>query len=76
MQRANVHPKKVYQIRETLFDKLDSFGLDYTNVQTLFKNLVTFDVDSIFVQEENFEDTDTQKWIANIFPSRSPFHQT
>ena len=34
----NVYPRKVYQIRETLFDKLDSFGIKYTSEQKLFKN--------------------------------------
>ena len=27
----NVYPRNVYQIRETLFDKLDSFGIKYTS---------------------------------------------
>ena len=27
----NVYPRKVYQIRETLFDNLDSFGMKYTS---------------------------------------------
>ena len=34
--KQNVYPRKVYQIRETLFDKLDSFGIKYTSQQ---KNL-------------------------------------
>ena len=33
----NVYPWNVYQIRETLFDKLDSFGIKYTSEQKLFK---------------------------------------
>ena len=32
----NVYPTIVYQIRETLFDKLDSFGIKYTSEQKLF----------------------------------------
>ena len=35
----NVFPKNVYQTQETLFDKLDSFGIEYTNEQILLKNL-------------------------------------
>ena len=34
----NVYPLNVYQIRETLFDKLDSFGINYTSEQK-FSNL-------------------------------------
>ena len=28
-----LYPRNVYQIRETLFDKLDSFGINYTSEQ-------------------------------------------
>ena len=64
----NVHPKNVYQTQETLFDKLNSFGIEYTNEQTLFKNLAIFDFESICVQEESFKDTDTTKRIGNHIP--------
>ena len=33
----NVYPRNVYQIRETLFDKLDSFGINYTSEQNSSK---------------------------------------
>ena len=45
----NMYPRNVYQIQETLFDKLDSFGIKYTNQQKLFKNLAIFDFESICV---------------------------
>ena len=61
----NVHPKNVYQ---TLFDKLDSFGIEYTNEKTFFKNLAIFDFESICLQEESFKDTDTTKWIGKHIP--------
>ena len=32
----NIYPRNVYQIRETLFEKLDSFGIKYTSQQKLF----------------------------------------
>ena len=34
----NLYPRIVYRIRETLFDKLDSLGINYTREQKLFKN--------------------------------------
>ena len=64
----NVYPKNVYQIQETLFDKLDSFGIDYTSELSLFKNLAIFDFESFCVQEESFKDTDTTKWIGKHIP--------
>ena len=39
----HIYPKNVYQLRETLFDKLDSFDIQYTNDQSLFTNLAVFD---------------------------------
>ena len=64
----NVYPNNVYQTQGTLFDKLDCFGIEYTNEQTLFKSLAIFDFESIFVQKESFKDTDTTKWIGKHIP--------
>ena len=63
-----VYPKSVYQTQEYLFDKLDSFGIEYTKEQTLFKNLAVFDFESICVQEESVKDTDTSNWIGEHTP--------
>ena len=64
----NVYPRNVYQIRENLFDKLDSFGINYTSEQKLFKNLAIFDIESLCVQEETFRDTITTTWIGKHVP--------
>ena len=64
----NVYPMNVYQTQETLSDKLDSFGIECTKEQTLFKNLAIFEFESIFVQKESFKDTDTTKWVGKHFP--------
>ena len=49
----NVYPRNVYQIRKTLFDKLDSFGIKYTSEQKLFKNVAIFDFESICVLQRH-----------------------
>ena len=64
----NVHPRNVYQIREALFDKMDSFGIKYTSQQKLFENLAIFEFESICVQEESFKDTKTTTWIGKHIP--------
>ena len=64
----NVYPRNVYQIRETLFDKLNSFGIKYTSEQKLFKNSTIFDFESICVQAETFTDTITTTWIGKHVP--------
>ena len=68
----NFDPRDVYQIRETLFDKLNSFGIKYTSQQKLFRNLAIFSFESICVQEESFKDTKTTTWIGKHVPVSVP----
>ena len=63
-----LYPRNVYQIREALFDKLDSFGIKYTSEQKFLKNLGIFDFGSICVQEETFKDTITTTWMGKHVP--------
>ena len=62
------YPKNVYQLRETLFDKLDSFDIQYTNDQKLFSNLAVFDFESICISEEKFKITERTTWIGKHVP--------
>ena len=55
-------------LKETLFDKLDSFNIPYTNEQQLFKNVAMFDFESICVREDGFEDTETTRCIGKHVP--------
>ena len=64
----HIYPKNVYQLRETLFDKLDSFGIQYTDNQKLSTNLAVFDFESICIPEEKFKNTDTTTWIGKHVP--------
>ena len=64
----HIYPKNVYQLKETLFDKLDSFAIPYTKEQSLFKNLAVFDFESICVKDEQFRDTVTTRWIGKHVP--------
>ena len=49
-------------------NKLGSFGIEYTNEQTIFKNFAIFDFESNCVQDESFKDTETTKWIGKHIP--------
>ena len=64
----HIYPKIVYQLRETLFDKLDSFDIQHTDDQTLFTNLAVFDFESISIPEEKFKNTKTTTWIGKHVP--------
>ena len=61
-------PKYVYQLQETLFDKNDSFDIQYTDDQKLFNNLVFLDFESICILEEKFKNTKTTTWIGKLVP--------
>ena len=68
-ERVNhIYPKNVYQLRETLFDKLDSFDIQYTNDQKPFTNLALFDCEYICIPEEKFKNTETTTWIGKHVP--------
>ena len=64
----HIYPKNVYQLRETLFNKLDSFDIQYTDDQKLFSNLAVFDFESICMPEEKFKNTKTTAWIGKHVP--------
>ena len=64
----HIYPKNVYQLRETLFDKLDSFGIQDTDDQKRFTNLAVFDFESICIPEEKFKNTKTTTWIGIHVP--------
>ena len=64
----HIYPKNAYQLRETLFDKLDSFDIQYTDDQKLFENLAVFDFESICIPEEKFKNTEATSWIGKHVP--------
>ena len=72
----HVYPKKVYQLRETSFDKLDSFNIQYTDDQKLFNNLALFDIESICIPEEKFKTPRRQVGLVNMFQYHFQFRQT
>ena len=53
----HLYPKNVYQLRETLFEKLDSFNNPYKEDQKLFKNSAVFGFESICVKEATYTKT-------------------
>ena len=64
----HMYPKNMYQLRETLFDRLESFGIKFTDDQKLFTNLAVSDFESICIPEEKFKNTETTTWIGKHVP--------
>ena len=56
------YPKTEYQLREILFDHVDSFGILLTDNRKLSENMPIFG--SMCVEAENFSDTETTTWIG------------
>ena len=56
----------MYALRETLFDKLDAFGISYNDDQELFEHLAIFE--SICLPTEELKDTNTTTWIGKHEP--------
>ena len=62
-------PKNVYELRETLFEKLDAFNIPYRNKQKLLKNMAIFDFESLCVKEaSSYKQTETTTWIGKHVP--------
>ena len=55
----HIYPKNVYELRETLFEKLEGFNLPVFDDNKLFSNLAIFDFESICVPTEELKETQT-----------------
>ena len=64
----HLYPKIVYELRKTLFGKLDTFNIPYRNEQKLFENLAIFDFESIWFKEDSYKQTETTTSIGKHEP--------
>ena len=64
----NIYPKSVYQLRETLFDKLRAFDIEVADGDTLFKNFAVLDFESICVKNSKLVETETTTWVGKHEP--------
>ena len=61
-----LHPKNVNQFRETLFDKLDSFDIQYTDDQKLFNNLLFSTLNLSVYRKKNSKTPRRQLGLVNM----------
>ena len=64
----NIYPKSVYQLRETLFDKLTAFDIKVADGDTLFNIFAVFDFESICVKNSKLFDTETTTCVGKHEP--------
>ena len=64
----HIHPKNVYELRETLFENLEGFNLPVFEDNKFFNNIAIFDFESICVPTEELKETQTTTWIGKPVP--------
>ena len=64
----NIYSKSVYQLRETFFDKLRAFDIEFAEEKTLFNNFVVFDLESICVYDTSLFDAEATTWLGKHEP--------
>ena len=68
----NVPPGNLNEIREALFDKMETFEIRYTCQQKPFEKLVKFNYESTSNQEENFKKHRQPRGSGNKVPITLP----
>ena len=64
----HIYPNNIYELRETLFEKLEEFNLLVSEDNKLFKSLALFDFQSICVPREELKEPQTTTWIGKHHP--------
>ena len=58
----------MYELRETLFEKLQGFNVPVSELNRFFNNLAVFDFESICVPTEDLNETQTTTWVGKHVP--------
>ena len=64
----NIYPTSVYQLRETLPDKLRAFDIEVADGYMFFNKFAVFDFESICVKNSKLVDTKTTTWVGKHEP--------
>ena len=64
----HIYPKNVFELSETLFDKIDAFKIPNKEEQKLFNNLAASDFEPICVKQGSYKEIKTTKWIGKHIP--------
>ena len=66
--RRKIHPKTVYQLGETLLDRLRTFETEIADDKTFLKNFAVYDLESFSVKDSSPIDTETINWVGKHEP--------
>ena len=67
----HIYAKNVSQLQETLFDKLESFDIQYTDGQKLFTNLAVSTLNLSVYRKKNSKTPRRQLGLVNMFQYQS-----
>ena len=62
------YPSGVYQISETIFERLEDVNINVPQELRLFSHLIVFDFESITVPDSTLKNTDLTSWIGKHVP--------
>ena len=71
----HIYPKKVYELRQTLFEKLEGFSLPVSEDSKLFNNLAIFDFESICVPTEELKKRKLLLVLEKMYQFQSLYYQ-
>ena len=72
----HIYPKNVHQLRETLFENLDSFNIQFREEQKLFEKM-PFSISNLFaLRKRRIEKLQLQNGLRNISLHQFQFRQT
>ena len=64
----HVYPTGVYQLKETVFERLEDIGIHVEKEIRLFTNFAFFDFESITVADNTLKNSDSTTWIGRHVP--------
>ena len=71
----HIYPKNVYELRETLFEKVEGFNLSVSEENKLLNNVALLDFESICVIQRNGKKHKLQSGLENNFQFQSLYHR-
>ena len=71
----HIYPKNVYDLQETLFEKLEGFSFPVSEDNKFLNSLAIFNFESICVATEELKKHKLQPGLENLFQFQSLYHQ-
>ena len=64
----HIHPESVYELRETLFEKLGAVNTPYRDEKKWLENVAQPEIERICLRNGSYKETESTKWIREHVP--------